>query len=157
MQDLVEGYNTTKHRSISMTPASVLSSDVARIKRKMYPAATNLRVKFAYQVGDYVRLAKQKRSFEKGYEQGWIEEMFRVFKQFPRVPLVYKVEDSQGEIISGTFNREELQKVNPKSVFRVEKILEKRQRRGTTEYLIKWLGYPDSANSWEPASNIEAI
>lgn len=32
-----------------------------------------------------------------------------------------------------------------------------RKRRGTTEYLKKWLGYPDTANSWELASNIETI
>ena len=28
------------------------------------------------------------------------------------------------------------------------------EREGEIFYLIKWLGYPESENSWEPAANI---
>jgi transposase InsO family protein len=42
----------------------------------------------------------------------------------------------------------------------VERILDHRTRRVNrrivVEYLVKWRGYPDSDNSWEPASNVHA-
>ncbi|XP_015922567.1 uncharacterized protein [Parasteatoda tepidariorum] len=39
-------------------------------------------------------------------------------------------------------------------VYKVEKILAKRFRHGRYEYLIKWKGYPNSDNTWEPKENI---
>ena len=36
----------------------------------------------------------------------------------------------------------------------VEKILRKRQRNGETEYLVKWVGYDESFNTWEPEENM---
>jgi hypothetical protein len=36
--------------------------------------------------------------------------------------------------------------------FTVEKILNKRTRRTRTEYLVKWKGYPEEENSWEPVA-----
>ena len=41
-------------------------------------------------------------------------------------------------------------------VYEVEKILEKRTKKGKTEYLIKWKGYEDEAeNTWEPVANLD--
>ena len=41
--------------------------------------------------------------------------------------------------------------------YEVEKILQSHltpNKKGI-QYLVKWLGYPDSENSWEPASNLK--
>ena len=32
----------------------------------------------------------------------------------------------------------------------IERIVDKRKKNGAIEYLIKWKGYPESANTWEP-------
>lgn len=51
-------------------------------------------------------------------------------------------------------------KVEPKQaqptegVYRVERILRKRSVRGKVEYYVKWEGYTDDDNTWEPAKNI---
>ena len=39
-------------------------------------------------------------------------------------------------------------------VFEIEKILNTRQRKGQTEYLVKWVGYPSKHNSWVPESDM---
>ncbi|OQR79952.1 chromobox protein3-like [Tropilaelaps mercedesae] len=39
--------------------------------------------------------------------------------------------------------------------FIVENILEKRIKSNKVWYLLKWKGYPDSDNTWEPADNLE--
>jgi len=41
-------------------------------------------------------------------------------------------------------------------VYEVEKLLEKRVKKGKTEYLVKWKGYEDeSENTWEPVENLD--
>ncbi|XP_023348010.1 chromobox protein homolog 1 isoform X2 [Eurytemora carolleeae] len=40
--------------------------------------------------------------------------------------------------------------------YEVERILEVRQRKGKTEYLIKWKGYDtEDDNTWEPVENLD--
>ena len=38
--------------------------------------------------------------------------------------------------------------------YEVEDILDVRQYRGETQYLVKWLGYPDWKKSWKNESNL---
>ena len=40
-------------------------------------------------------------------------------------------------------------------VYSVETIVGMRVKRGAVEYYIKWLGWADSTNTWEPAENLE--
>lgn len=157
LQDLVSSYNGSIHSTTGMKPIEVKQSDRKKIMLKMYPPIRNVRLKYTFAIGDPVRLAKEKRSFEKGFEQGWTEEIFFVANRLPRRPPVYKVMDAAGEIVEGSFYSQELQKVKPKETYKVEKVLKTRKRQGKTEYLIKWLGYPESFNSWEPESNLAAI
>ena len=38
-----------------------------------------------------------------------------------------------------------------KEVFIVEEVIDSRIQRGRKEYLLKWEGYPESDNTWEPS------
>ena len=40
--------------------------------------------------------------------------------------------------------------------FRVEKILDKRTVGRRSEYWVKWMGYPESQNTWEPLKNLSS-
>jgi len=40
--------------------------------------------------------------------------------------------------------------------YEVEAIMGKRKKQGRVEYLVKWLGYPDSENTWVQARDMNA-
>jgi hypothetical protein len=49
----------------------------------------------------------------------------------------------------------EVQPVNPNAIYDVEEILDCQYIRGKVKYLIKWLDYPQSENTWEPKSALD--
>jgi hypothetical protein len=43
------------------------------------------------------------------------------------------------------------------TTYAVEKILRRRMTGGRKEYLVKWVGYASSENSWEPEENFVEV
>ena len=74
---------------------------------------------------------------------------------------MYTLTDLNGERLKGHFYREELLEVPPPdadSPYRVEKILSRRHRRGhRPEVLIRWEGYDEKFDTWEPASAVKDV
>jgi hypothetical protein len=47
--------------------------------------------------------------------------------------------------------------IDGEDAWEVERIIDKRvTKRGRVQYLVKWVGYPDHENSWEPIENVRA-
>ena len=153
----LENYNNTVHSSIKMKPKDVTLQNDHQAWLALYGhemAASGARPKFS--IGERVRITKYKGTFKKGYLPNWTEEQFEVSSIIYSVPPVYRIKDLNGEEILGTFYEDELQKVGGSSdeLFRVEQILKTKKVKGRRYYLIKWKGYPDSFNSWEPEENV---
>ena len=141
-----------------MKPTQVTKANQSKVWDTLYSGDVQKQVRFKFQVGDRVRISKVKRMFEKSYLPNFTEEMFTVYKRFARQVPVYKLKDDAGEILEGTFYELELQKIiKNDDVYRVEKIIRKRKRKGVTVYFVKWKGYPDKFNSWVPESDISKL
>ena len=72
LDDLVDGYNRTYHRSIKMTPLEVTKFNAQTVWKRLYPELMKRRksdVKFKFKVGDLVRITRSKGVFEKGYAE----------------------------------------------------------------------------------------
>ena len=150
LQDIVESYNNTYHRSIKTFPAAVNKQNENEIWFRLYGNSILKRGKYVFKPGDLVRVAYTRKLFDRGYQQQFSDEIFTVEKQIPRNPPVYKIKDLNGEIIMGTFYKEELQHVfkDENSEYQIEKIVKKRKRDGKTQYLVRWLGYGPEFDSY---------
>ena len=147
IQKLVHAYNHTYHRSIQRSPADVNPSNQESVWLTLYGDLRSKKPKL--KVGTRVRISMIRRRFEKSHYQGWTEEEFEVAEAFTDDPPYYKIKDLRGETLEGTFYEHELQKVvKNDNVYKIESILKKRKRKKHQEYFVKWLGYPDSFNTW---------
>lgn len=158
LNQLVHSYNNTYHTSIKRTPAEVSPENESDVWLTLYGDLQNIKRKpCVFKAGDVVRASKQKLTFEKGYETNWTEELFVVTECIPRDPPVYRIKDLMDEPIQGTFYPQELQKVQLKENFPVEKILKKRMRKGHVEYWVKYKGYPSKFNQWIPSTHLSSL
>lgn len=149
LQKLVDSYNRSYHSSLKMAPSRVTFKNQKQIFRILYPPKKTKGHSFQFRVGDTVRISKNKGIFSKGYMENWSHEIFTVETRIPTDPPTYKLRDGDGESIKGEFYEPELQKVKKSDdVYRVEKILKTRKKRGKTQHFVKWLGYPSKFNSW---------
>ena len=74
LDNIVDKYNKTVHRSIKMKPIDVTSNSYAE-----YSGDSN-RKDPKFKVGDHVRISKYKNIFAKGYTQNWSEKLLLLVK-----------------------------------------------------------------------------
>jgi hypothetical protein len=153
---LETSYNASYHRTIGKAPKEVTEKNFLDTWRRRYSTEVNmLPTKPLLQVGDQVRVSRNKKVFEKGYENNWSREVFKIKKVLHRRPIMYEIIDLNGEDITGRFYERELQKVLLPSLHKVEKILRMRTRGRKKEGLVKWAGYSSKFNSWVDIEDIQ--
>lgn len=161
LDEFVKAYNNTRHRTIKMCPSEVNDQNILQvyknIKQSQNIPAKKVRPKV--KVGNYVRISMSKNVFAKGYEKNWTVEVFRVKTIVKRRPVVYRIEDLDGEEIKGTFYEAEIQKIifDETAERAIEKIIKQQKRGKDLQYLVKWVGWPNKFNSWISAKTISKI
>ena len=119
LDDIVNKYNNTVHRTIKMKPIDVTDDSYAEYNEDFNKKDPK------FKVGDNVRISKYKNIFAKGYTPNWSEEIFVISKIKNTVPWTYLINDLNGEEITGSFYEKKLQKISQKK-FRIEKVLKRK-------------------------------
>jgi hypothetical protein len=144
-----------------MAPTKASDSDVLDIWKRMNERSRRIRtVRAKFSVGQHVRISKEKMKFAKGYEQNFSTEIFRIAKVIERrARPVYELVDLNETPIDGRFYQEELTpvRISKRTVYKIDKILNKRVRRGITEYLVGWKKYSKDFDSWVPESSVRHV
>ena len=136
LDDIVNEYNNTYHRTIKMKPVDVKDHTYIDSSKEVNDKDPK------FQVGDHVRISKYKNIFAQRYTPNWPEEVFVISKIKNTVPWTYFTNDLNGEEIIETFYEKELQRNNKKE-FRKGKVIKKKGN----ELYVKWKGYNNSFNS----------
>ena len=83
LDDIVEKYNNTYHRTIKMKPIDVRDNTYINIDKEV-----NIKDP-KFKVGDHVRISKYKRIFAKAYTPNWSDEVFVIKRIKNTVPWTY--------------------------------------------------------------------
>ena len=158
---LVQTYNTRKHRMIGMTPTEAENPEnagkIRNIQEKWYLKKT--RKPPLFKKGQTVRISKLKGQFDKGYDEQFLEEIYKIKNVFTRLPIpTYQLQTlDEDEVVEGNFYQNELTPTEAPEVFKIEKILRKRKDRKTGENMVyvKWKGYRNP--SWIPETDVMDI
>ena len=143
LPDVLKSYNSTTHSGTGYAPIDV---DVAfSIRDKMLREEEYQRPQLFF-VGDYVRIVKKKKTFQKGYDTNFTDEIFKIVSAEARNKhFVYELEDRAGEAITGHFYHEELSKVikEKRPYHRISHIIKERKFKGkkTISYPLEWLWF----------------
>ena len=116
LDDIVNEYNNTYHRTVKMKPVDVKDNTYINFGKEVHDKDPK------FKTGDHVRIWKYKNIFAKGYTPNCSEEIFVISKINNTVTWTYVTNDINGEEIVGTFFVKELQKTNQKE-FTIEKVI----------------------------------
>ena len=135
LDEIVNKCNNTYHSTIKMKSVDVKSNTYINSSKE------NIRKDSKFEIGDTVRITKNKNTFTKGYVPNWSEECFVIKEVKNTVPCTYVISDLKGEEIVGMLQKK-LQKTNQKN-FRVEKVI----KRKDDKLYLTWKCYDSSFNS----------
>ena len=100
LDDIVNKYNNTVHKTINMKPIDVTDDSFVEYYEDPVFPKTNPKKDPKFKVGDHVRISKYKNIFAKGYSPNWSEEVFVINKIKNTVPWTYVINDLNGEEIT---------------------------------------------------------
>ena len=169
LQDTVQSYNQTVHRSLGEAPASISKDNEgeSRLKQYLLRHATDKTKKkrknkikrpYRLEIGQTVRLSHVRGLFDREYSQKWTGEIFKIKTCFKREGIpVYRLESWDEEKVEGTLYEQELQsiRVDDSTEYFIQDILKRRVRNKRKEVLVRWLHWPQKYDSWIPEEEVK--
>ena len=151
LSSLINEYNNKKHSSTKLSPKSKYLQLSEDSDKKNFTSDKKLPISYDFKIGDKVRISKFKKKFEKGYTPNWTEEIFTIYAINMTNPVTYLIKDLNNNVIKGSFYKQELQKTTGQEIFRISKIIKKKNKNA----FVSWEGYGPEFNSWIPISSIQ--
>lgn len=103
-------YNNSYHRSIKTFPNAVNKKNKQEVFNNLFSLEQLAPQRIKFKIGDRVRITQHKAAFTNKFSNNWTREIFVVSNVKLTHPVTYKIKDSNGEEIIGSFYNEELQK-----------------------------------------------
>ena len=163
LQDFVNSYNHSYHRTIGMPPASVNNGNERSVWWYTYwpKADENFEIRpYKFELGDRVRVSYLGRTFEREYDFKWSGEIFQVRARYRRDGInVYRLKDYLEEDIKGSFYEAELKKIKvpEDKAWKISKVLKTHKRKGKKEHLVRWLHWPKKFDSWVSDKELKSL
>ena len=99
LQDFIENYNNTYHRSIKMSPNAVNENNRKIVFANLFPHIKD-KTPPRLQRGDKVRLLKRKNLFDKGYSRSWSTAIYEIKTALSDAGVdYYEISDLQGNVL----------------------------------------------------------
>lgn len=165
LDDLVDSYNNSYHRTIRRKPVDVTTDNEREVFRTVYGAedVRELRNRTKkgskLRLGDTVRINYKNEVFARGYLPQWQDMVFKINNITEQAgnQLFFRIEDEKGRTIPQRFYSYELQKISPTPKFRIEKVLKRRTRNGIKEGYVKYVNHPSEFNEWIPLNRVAPV
>lgn len=108
LDDLVNNYNNSYHRSIKMSPIKARDPKNRTIIHenlfgKALTSSSKRIKKTKFNISNTVRSTKYKTIFAKGYLPNWSTKQFKIDKVHNTTPITYEIKDLADEKIKGKF------------------------------------------------------
>lgn len=151
---IIMAYNHSSHRGLKgLRPVDINSKNAMDIwfTRNKYEKLK----KPKYNIGDYARISKISASpFIKNFSENWSDEVFQIIKIDKKSkPIMYVIQDEQGEEIQGKFYEQELQVIPEKpNIYRIESVIKSKGTGKHKQLLVKWHGYLEP--TWIKSSDL---
>ena len=171
LSQLVKSYNNTVHSATGVAPVHVNESNQQAIWDRLYlpPKAyrgllqerhSTRTPKFQFKVGDYVRVSYIRDKFARGFDQYFSGEIFQIVERKLRQDIpVYKLRGYDGEMITGYFYSQELQRItyDKDALYKIDKIIKTRVISNRTQYRVSWQNWPSRYNSWIDSDQLKQL
>ena len=150
----VNSYNERIHTTTNYSPNSIVKSRDIQIKleeksveRKFFTRKNSK--KPTLKIGQWVRISLKKSPFHRSYNIQNTYEKFKIYKintnqSLPR----YFLQERDGSIITGSFTRNELTKVDL-DIYKAN-IIDRKKVKGKSFVLLHYKGYPSKYREWVP-------
>ena len=110
LDDIVNEYNNTYHRTIKMKPVDVKDNTYIDFKKEV----NDKDPKFKF--GGHVRISKYKDIFAKIYTPNWSEEVFVISKIKNTVPWTFIINELNGKEMIGHFMKKNCKRLISKNL-----------------------------------------
>lgn len=164
LSKLLYDYNKTVHRTIKMSPIDAINPKNFDLLLGNFNATVNKtlskikKTNPKYKKGDFIRLARIKGLFERGYDANWTLEVYKIAAVHDDTsPIQYDVAEFDDTPVTGRFYEPEIQKTEYPDYRLIEKELKTRTVNRKKQTLVKYLGWPSKYNEWRNNDELDDI